>query len=554
MWLRKTREADAVGSILSIGNLMEKVLALDGVSSSSEVGFSAATKEEMLHEVRYGCASAGIIDAADTKPSVTTMKTAIWSKIESLWREFEADGGRNFVASDDGKSHLPHHVALAFTFGQREILYFRAVSTQASESDLPSEEVRANISNSPMTHKSRPKHLRGAKLVGIDSANYALAYAMMVGIEATIRAGEQLNPQWPSIETSHPVEGSDLMPIDNVAAAVRRSYLLPPSGSRLSPPHISKPNRYIRRRCCITDEEYLSSLCQRGFSLIEFTTNSKSGEFFFFSHDGKFMLKTISDEEAEALLVMLRDYAHHVTSHRSLLTRMLGLYRLHIGDRYKRWFFVSTSVFDTGSLGLHAQYDLKGSTSKNRKAGDTETVKKDLNWSQAGNKIHVPDKCKDILISTHKADVEFLARHGVTDYSVLVGVHDTESSDAGPVIIDVAKSAIQLDHILDYKAARWQRMGMARRSRAHLFDAPVAPEIQVLYWHHRLPRPMGSEKACRTGGERLSMPRYAARQHRFFADKVIGPHDGLPIAAPDDEPSIEKIEDAEVNDGQGDRV
>ncbi|EER18708.1 hypothetical protein Pmar_PMAR018935 [Perkinsus marinus ATCC 50983] len=72
-----------------------------------------------------------------------------------------------------------------------------------------------------MTHKSRPKHLRGAKLVGIDSANYALAYAMMVGIEATIRAGEQLNPQWPSVESSRPVEGSDAMPIDNVAAAVR---------------------------------------------------------------------------------------------------------------------------------------------------------------------------------------------------------------------------------------------------------------------------------------------------------------------------------------------
>ncbi|KAF4700842.1 hypothetical protein FOZ62_031520, partial [Perkinsus olseni] len=192
MWLRRsTTDSNSVERSLKMGNLMEKILALG--SASSEVPFTAAKKREMLHEVRHETASAGIIDAAESKPSVEEMKAAAWGKIEPLWRQFEADGGRNFVSSD-------------------------TVSTQASESDLPSEEVRENITNAPMTHKSRPKHLSRAKSVGVDSANYALAYAMMVGIEATIRAGQQMDPTWPS--AGRPDE-SNPMRIDNVMAAVR---------------------------------------------------------------------------------------------------------------------------------------------------------------------------------------------------------------------------------------------------------------------------------------------------------------------------------------------
>ncbi|KAF4708544.1 hypothetical protein FOZ63_028763 [Perkinsus olseni] len=559
-----------------LGKSLEKILALG--SASSEVPFTAAKKREMLHEVRHETASAGLIDATENKPSVEEMKAAAWGKVEPLWRQFEADGGRNFVLSD-------------------------TVSTQASESDLPSEEVRENITNAPMTHKSRPKHLSRARSVGVDSANYALAYAMMVGIEATIRAGQQMDPTWPSAGNSRPDE-SNPMRIDNVMAAMRRSYLLPPSGTRLSPAHISRPNRlvfeeaapeifqYIRRRCCISDEQYLSSLCQRGFSLIEFVTNSKSGEFFFFSHDGKFMLKTISDEEAETLLLMLRDYAHHVTSHRSLLTRMLGLYRLHIGDRYRRWFFVSTSVFDTGSLGLHAQYDLKGSTSKNRKAGDTETVKKDLNWSEAGVKLHVPDECKDILITTHKADVEFLAQHGVTDYSVLVGVHDTESSDAGvhtkgvkllrktalkkllPMLRLVnASGRSSTNNPLSSSSWRTLRSELTSSTmRQHVGDGwvwrgvhgPLSSTSPPFRRHkyfigiidYLVPWSLKkrSERvlnACLCQGQSSSCQSpqvYASRQHVFFADKMVGPHDHLPTGDSSVEKSEVRVEEVAVGE------
>ncbi|KAF4665391.1 hypothetical protein FOL47_004633 [Perkinsus chesapeaki] len=553
MWLRGTQDDSCVTMTLGVVNILEKVFALE--SLPLEVHFSRSVRKEMLHEVRHLSANAGLIGASDAEASIEEMMTAAWGKIEPLWRRFEADGGRNFVTDESGES------------------------TQASDSDLPGEGVRDNITNAPMTHKTRPKHLTGAKAVGVESANYALAYAMMVGIEAVVRSGEQVSIAKRSEERPQPGE-EDTMEVENIMAAVRRNYILPPSGTRLSPPHISKPNKlvfeeaapeifqFIRARSCVGDEEYLSSLCQRGFSLIEFVTNSKSGEFFFFSHNGKFMLKTISDEEAETLLGMLKDYAHHVTSHRSLLTRMLGLYRLHIGALYKRWFFVSTSVFDTGSLGLHAQYDLKGSTSKNRRAGDTETVKKDLNWLREDMSLLVPDECKDILIATHKADVEFLAHHGVTDYSVLVGIHDTESSDAGVHTKGVKllrKTALKkllpmlrLVHAsgrssVNTTSSRTLTSELAvSRMREHVGNGWVwrgvhgpisftnAPFRRHKYfigiidylvpWNikKRAERIMNG---CLCQGQTSSCQSpsvYASRQHVFFADRVAGPHDGIP--------------------------
>jgi len=49
----------------------------------------------------------------------------------------------------------------------------------------------------------------------------------------------------------------------------------------------------VRQLCKIDDVAYLSSLAQKRFAVIEFNSNSKSGEVFFFSHDGKFILKTV---------------------------------------------------------------------------------------------------------------------------------------------------------------------------------------------------------------------------------------------------------------------
>jgi hypothetical protein len=58
------------------------------------------------------------------------------------------------------------------------------------------------------------------------------------------------------------------------------------------------------------------------------TSGGKSGEFFFFTHDSKLMLKTISTEEMEVILPILEDYFWHMSNQQdSLIAKILGIYK-----------------------------------------------------------------------------------------------------------------------------------------------------------------------------------------------------------------------------------
>ena len=54
----------------------------------------------------------------------------------------------------------------------------------------------------------------------------------------------------------------------------------------------------------------------------------KSGSFFFFSHDNRFLIKTLKGEEKKILLKMLDDYIEHLglTENKSLLARIYGIF------------------------------------------------------------------------------------------------------------------------------------------------------------------------------------------------------------------------------------
>ena len=54
----------------------------------------------------------------------------------------------------------------------------------------------------------------------------------------------------------------------------------------------------------------------------------KSGSFFFFSHDNRFLIKTLKVAEKRILLNMLDDYIDHIekTNNKSLLARIYGIF------------------------------------------------------------------------------------------------------------------------------------------------------------------------------------------------------------------------------------
>lgn len=226
-------------------------------------------------------------------------------------------------------------------------------------------------------------------------------------------------------------------------SAITLKYDLPSAGSAFSRRHLLGDDENLwleeyapalfsecRKLFDITEDGYKRSVSRTGFSFIEFASNSKSGEMFFFSWDGKYIIKTISEKEVYVMIKMLPKYVLHVAKP-SLLMRICGLYRVSVSSDYPpRYFLIAISVFDAGDMGLHHQYDLKGSTS-GRMAAPTDSVQKDLNWIDQGTQVCLPAGLKRTIAAALENDANFLKDQSVLDYSVLVGIHDRETLEAG---------------------------------------------------------------------------------------------------------------------------
>ncbi|CAM9603567.1 unnamed protein product, partial [Chrysoparadoxa australica] len=190
----------------------------------------------------------------------------------------------------------------------------------------------------------------------------------------------------------------------------------------------------LRRIFGVDEADYLHSLCG-DFNFIEFLSNSKSGSFFFYSFDGKYMIKTISKAESHFLRHILPPYRDYVNTHsNSLLNRFLGLHRIKahwLGNKVH--FVVIGSVFDTPKP-IHRKFDLKGSTVGREvsagKRDDPNLVLKDNDMERLGMKIHAGPQ-RDALLETLRLDADFLAGLNIIDYSLLVGVHDSHSMNMG---------------------------------------------------------------------------------------------------------------------------
>lgn len=184
--------------------------------------------------------------------------------------------------------------------------------------------------------------------------------------------------------------------------------------------------RAVRALSNIEEADYMLSLAG-DFNYIEFIANSKSGQFFFYSHDGKYMIKTQSKEESKLLRRIMPLYIQHLTRHPdSLLVRFYGMHRVKMKSlRSKTYFVIMSSVFNTPKP-IAIKYDLKGSTvgrltsPEDCRAG---AVQKDLNLMESGNKVRLGEPNIDIFHETLKADVTFLKELHIMDYSLLLGIH-----------------------------------------------------------------------------------------------------------------------------------
>jgi len=271
---------------------------------------------------------------------------------------------------------------------------------------------------------------------------YNLSYCMMIGIRYTV--GRQAPPKPKNTMLRHgPLKGMELN-IANASLSVDDfmhvdKFIFPPGGGTYpnpTPPHrlqskfkfkdySSDMFRALRKQFNINDADYMMSLCGN-FNFIEFISNSKSGQFFFYSHDGKYLIKTQSKTESKFLRrIFPQYYMYMMDNPNSTIVRFLGMHRVKVPHIRRRMHFViMNSVFcDPLSRRVHTVYDLKGSTI-GRAAKPGQSVLKDLDLLDSGRKFRF-GPLADGFMNQLASDADFLRELKIMDYSLLIGIHST---------------------------------------------------------------------------------------------------------------------------------
>ncbi len=116
--------------------------------------------------------------------------------------------------------------------------------------------------------------------------------------------------------------------------------------------------RAIRELSEVDALEYQLCICG-DFKFLEFISNSKSGQFFFYSHDRRYMIKTISDAECVFLRSILWEYYQHLKAYpNTLITRFFGMHRVKPYKKPEYHFLIMSSVFYTNKF-IFKTFDLK---------------------------------------------------------------------------------------------------------------------------------------------------------------------------------------------------
>ena len=186
--------------------------------------------------------------------------------------------------------------------------------------------------------------------------------------------------------------------------------------------------RHLRAKFMLDPADYLMSLTSQ-YILSELGSPGKSGSFFYFSRDYKYIIKTIHHAEHQLLRKILREYYAHVEQYpNTLISQFYGLHRVKIPYGRKIHFVIMNNLFPP-HRDIHQTFDLKGSTigreyKEELLAHNPRATLKDLNWLRKGYHFEFGPKKKNLFVEQMKKDVALLQKLKIMDYSLLVGIHD----------------------------------------------------------------------------------------------------------------------------------
>lgn len=259
------------------------------------------------------------------------------------------------------------------------------------------------------------------KKVSEGHQNYVVAYNMLTGIRVSVSRCSGV---------PKPITDSDF--------SVNQKLRFDCSGNELTPSskydfkfkdYCPTVFRELRHLFGLDPADYLMSLTSQ-YILSELNSPGKSGSFFYFSRDYRFIIKTIHYSEHKQLRRILKLYYEHVKNNpNTMVSQFYGLHRvkmpIYYGRRRRIYFIVMNNLFPP-HRDMHTTYDLKGST-MGRYTLPSEAkhgVLKDLNWLQNQEVIKFGPQKHAFLMEQLKKDVELLIKMNIMDYSFLVGFHD----------------------------------------------------------------------------------------------------------------------------------
>lgn len=116
--------------------------------------------------------------------------------------------------------------------------------------------------------------------------------------------------------------------------------------------------RELREYFYLDPSDYLVSLTAK-YILSELGSPGKSGSFFYFSRDYRFIIKTIRHSEHKFLRSILKEYHEYIKKNpHTLLSRFYGLHRVKLPRGKKIHFVIMNNLFPP-HRDIHETYDLK---------------------------------------------------------------------------------------------------------------------------------------------------------------------------------------------------
>ena len=196
----------------------------------------------------------------------------------------------------------------------------------------------------------------------------------------------------------------------------------------------------LRKNDGITDDIMIKSFSPiKNKSAIDKMGESKgkSGSFFFYSHDRKFIIKTITKEEKETMDEILLEYYNYTQEHKStLITKIYGIYTVVIKNASSVNIILMQNLFGCSPIHIQRMFDLKGSTvqrkTKNVQKWKRDQVLKDMDYqwlTQVERKL-INFKITDIneIKTNMDNDIGFYKRLSLMDYSLLFVIVDYPNS------------------------------------------------------------------------------------------------------------------------------